>query len=934
MRDPSTPAVVIWSVLAAFALAVLPLQARTLNVAAAHLHHPLVQADAIRLSVVERGASAVLHLSAGHLAIPRLALAGKIEWRCDLAAGAAGTRSCSGPIGIVTDDGSIRSAGLVARIGSGQAEFTFTHAGSRAMLAIPLGSAAMRVSLQRIPAEWIGTPLIELWPGGEVRGGLFDIEASLQVDGSTDATIDVAGLAFNTRDGSAAGDGVDASATLRVSPQPQAHDILVDARLHGGTLRAGVARIVLPDSPVHAQLDAHAADSGYWEIRRFAWRDPQVLELEATAALDTAALAPLRSLRMHIGTMQFPQAGEHYLANVLAAQGLAGLSIDGMLTGELDVDARGLRRIDLASNALDVGERGSGIAVRGLRGRLAWSAEGTPPATRLAWKAATITGVHLPAAATRWQCLDAAMHLRGTLRTSVSGATVELSDTVVAPFAATGERFASAFSIEHLGHDSADRAFAVADLGAAGEIHLSGSVAQPHVRSHVLFHGGELLAGPVYVKLPKSRVKASLDARLEGARWIIDAFEWNDPGTVVLIASGELATQDANPVRHLRIDLQEARLEHAIDRYARSWLAAKGYAGLSGSGVISGHLGIDGSGLRGFTLDAGSVRVDDGADRFAVSGLDGRVDWDADADRPQTTLAWQSAALFGIPLGPARASLVGAGGALTLARPLAVDVLGGRLQLEKLRLQPRSARGERYAGSFAIVGIDMTKLSEVLGWPRFAGNLSGGIPEIEFAGDRIELHGGLDLYVFDGHLGVSGLVLERPFGVAPSLQADIHFENFDLDQLTSAFAFGSMSGRLNGTIGQLRLVDWRPVAMDARLRTAGGGRMSYNAVNDLTAIGGGGLSANLQTMALKMFDSFGYSELGIRCRLRDDVCSMGGIDPLPAGAVRGSADSGYTIVKGSGLPRITIVGHRRLVDWPTLVRRLREATQGQGPVVK
>jgi hypothetical protein len=62
---------------------------------------------------------------------------------------------------------------------------------------------------------------------------------------------------------------------------------------------------------------------------------------------------------------------------------------------------------------------------------------------------------------------------------------------------------------------------------------------------------------------------------------------------------------------------------------------------------------------------------------------------------------------------------------------------------------------------------------------------------------------------------------------------------------------------------------------------------------------------------------------------------MGGIEPLPtAGTDVGSSGAGYTIVEGSGVPRITIVGHRRNVDWPTLVRRLREATQGQGPVVE
>jgi hypothetical protein len=229
----------------------------------------------------------------------------------------------------------------------------------------------------------------------------------------------------------------------------------------------------------------------------------------------------------------------------------------------------------------------------------------------------------------------------------------------------------------------------------------------------------------------------------------------------------------------------------------------------------------------------------------------------------------------------------------------------------------------------------MAQLSAALGWPRFGGNLSGGIPEIELSGNTIELHGGLDLYVFDGYLGVSGLTLERPFGVAPSLRADIHFENLDLDQLTSAFSFGGMTGRLDGTISGLRLVDWSPVAFDAALRSDRGGRMSYKAVDDLTALGGGGgLSNNLQTMALRMFDTFGYRRLGIRCKLVAEVCTMGGIEAASNGAAAGSGGDSYTIVEGSGLPRIQIVGHRRLVAWPTLVDRLVEATRGQGPVIE
>ena len=81
----------------------------------------------------------------------------------------------------------------------------------------------------------------------------------------------------------------------------------------------------------------------------------------------------------------------------------------------------------------------------------------------------------------------------------------------------------------------------------------------------------------------------------------------------------------------------------------------------------------------------------------------------------------------------------------------------------------------------------------------------------------------------------------------------------------------------------------------------------------------------LQAQALRLFDEFRYARLGLGCRLRNNVCTMSGVD---------SAGDGYTIVEGAGLPRIQVVGFRRRVDWPTLVARLEAATEGQTPVIE
>ncbi len=73
-----------------------------------------------------------------------------------------------------------------------------------------------------------------------------------------------------------------------------------------------------------------------------------------------------------------------------------------------------------------------------------------------------------------------------------------------------------------------------------------------------------------------------------------------------------------------------------------------------------------------------------------------------------------------------------------------------------------------------------------------------------------------------------------------------------------------------------------------------------------------------------MFDDFGYRRIGIRCQLAEEICQMDGL---------GSAGAGFIIVEGKGLPRLTVVGFNRRVDWPTLVKRLGDVTRGESKPV-
>ena len=928
MRAPSTSRALAAIVLA-LVLGATASQARTLDLRVARLQAPGLEVAGLQVGVVEEAGGTSLRVEAARLVVAQLRYDGRLAWTCTLAA-QTGARTCSGPLAWRGADGRRLDASLTAHLERDRLALTLAQEDRRIAVSLPFaGTGAVRAELQQVPASWLAAPLAAAWPDGRLRAGSLDARISRAPEGQAGGDFSVSGLNLGTRDDAFGGRGLAASGRFTWIPQDHGMALAVDARLTGGTLHAGTRRLVLPATPVGVTLAAHTAGDGRWQVGHLGWRDPGALTLAASGKVDVAARVPLGALRVELSEARFPLAWQRYLADLPELQALGGLSLEGGLAGTLALERHGLRKLVVHLDRFSIADAARGVAVDALTGAIDWQAQGTAAVTTLRWAGITLPGLALPSAQSRWQARDGILHLAGSLDIALPAGEIDLRALRLDP-ALRGDWLAGAFSVRDFGYQNATGTVAIAGLSVDGTLRLSGEPAAPHVAARASLLGGEALAGAVYVKLPPRHVEAALELALGAEAWDVREFQWRDPGVLAVTARGRIAPGAAQPLASLQLDVDAADLGAAIERYGKTWLAARGWRELAADGAVSGQLEFDAHGLQRFSFSARDAGLHDLDGRISLAGLDGSVDWRVRGAAEPTQLAWDALELFRIPFGPARARLHSVRGALQLVEPLDVEVLGGKLRLEKLSLLPRSVRGERYAASFAVIGVDMARLSAALGWPRFGGNLSGGIPEIELVGDTIELHGGLDLYVFDGHVGVSGLTLERPFGVAPSLGADIHFENLDLERVTNAFSFGNMSGRLMGSIRGLRLVDWSPVAFDAWLRTRGGGRMSYTAVDDISAMGGGGLGANLQTMALQLFDSFGYRRLGIRCKLRDEVCRMGGIEPVPAT----DGSDGYTIVEGAGLPRISIVGHHRRVDWPTLVRRLREATEGEGPVVR
>ena len=423
--------------------------------------------------------------------------------------------------------------------------------------------------------------------------------------------------------------------------------------------------------------------------------------------------------------------------------------------------------------------------------------------------------------------------------------------------------------LSDVGLETPDGLLAAAGMRGRLQLDYSELAATRNVDARFTANAGELLFDSLYTKFPATPVAIHVQARqAPKGVWNLPVLEWKDPG--VLTATGNATLDAQSSVSDLSMALSFGDLGKARDRYLSGFLAPAGFSDLLLTGAASADLQMRGGHLTDLGATMRQVNAVDTKARFTLAGIDGDLRWTQGAPAVNSRVAWRDGALFGIGLGAADFRFSSAKGELVLGPAVAIEALQGRLVLDHLRWQaPQGEAGARFQFGLGMQALDLASLSQRLGWPAFTGSLSGKIPSARFQDDVLTLDGGLQMNLFSGNIELSKLSMERPFGVAPTLSADVSIQDIDLEPMTKVFGFGSITGRMDGHINDLRLVDWTPVAFEARLETdkdwKGKRRISQRAVNDISSVGGTGLAGSLQTRVLKVFDDFGYARIGLGC---------------------------------------------------------------------
>lgn len=433
---------------------------------------------------------------------------------------------------------------------------------------------------------------------------------------------------------------------------------------------------------------------------------------------------------------------------------------------------------------------------------------------------------------------------------------------------------------------------------------------------------GEWLAGALYLPPPEDPLEVVASGRFDpGVGLTLDRLSLAD-GQILEVDGALRAalTEEGWALQRLSVKDLEARFPGAWNRWAEGPAASMGLADVETDGRARGSLEWVRDGETTVALELDRVSFRDARERFALRGLDGRLQ--RSRDRVSAELGFSSLSLLRLPFGPGRLAVSGTPSDWGLSDALSVPLLDGAVVIDRLEVSDAERADRRLRLDARIEPLDLTALTRTLGWPEFGGQLSGRFPGVRLEGRTVAFTGGIEIEAFSGRVELDELVVERPFGTLPALSAQVDFDRLDLAEVTRAFNFGHMEGQVSGWMRDLRLLDWRPVAMNARVFThvdAGERRISQRAVENLSRLGGG-TAAALSAGVLRMFEEFPYRRAGLACRLERNICHMDGVAPHEGG--------GFYIVEGRGIPRLDVVGHRRLVDWPRLVAQLIAATRG------
>lgn len=455
-----------------------------------------------------------------------------------------------------------------------------------------------------------------------------------------------------------------------------------------------------------------------------------------------------------------------------------------------------------------------------------------------------------------------------------------------------------------------------------GVVYLESGVQLGEVSLGFLFE-----PGPEHDPQP---ITLTLDADMREDRVKIYDMVLKHPQVMTAKVSGVMHPKQDSPIDDLSLSFNTQDLGAVFPIYVQPLLFGSGLDELEIIGEVDLKIELGKSGITDFHLILGDVYAEDKAGKFHVAGLDGDIRLNSDPNIKDSGMKWHGGSIYKMNIGGSEMKLSSKGRSMRLREKMVIPIFDGELQVDDLEMKKLGLDDYSVHIESKLTPITLSEFTEAVGWPIMAGNISGEIPGVTYHKGNLTTEGGLRVNVFDGDITISKLRIEDLFDLIPTMYADVDVNNLDLGILTKTFEFGDITGKLGGSMHNLRLDNWQPVKFDARFGTPDNDksrhRISQRAIDNLTSIGGGGGTNTISRGILGMFEDFPYSKIGLSCRLVDSICYMDGVE---------ATKDGYYIVKHGFLPPwLDIKGFNNKVDWQVLLERLKNISKSESPIIE
>jgi len=457
----------------------------------------------------------------------------------------------------------------------------------------------------------------------------------------------------------------------------------------------------------------------------------------------------------------------------------------------------------------------------------------------------------------------------------------------------------------------------------------------------LILQQGELLTPYAYIGVETQPLSINAELKFNQQQLQLDALRYDHPNVLAFTSSAMVLRQQPLVIEAFQLQTKPFAIKKVYQQYLLPTLAESTFANLELAGEAQLDLSYKIDAEQRLTLKLDDVHVEEAQAaltdeieeeesvqqrrRFGLYGVNGALNWISGQEPVASTLSWDGGHLMeDVTLGGAHLDLALHEKNVSLLKHSSIPVLDGSLAISTFDLTLDDEPRFMFGG--ALTPISMEAFSQAMGWVPLSGKISGGIPKATYQNGVLTLGGAMMANVFEGQAIIRDLRVEDMFGVWPILNANFELKDLDLEALTSTFSFGKITGKLEGRIDDLYLENWKPVSFNARFATpeqdASRHRISQRAIDNISNLGGSGMSGALSRSFLSFFEEFGYARLGVSCHLENGVCEMDGVE---------AAAQGSYLVKGSGLPRIDIVGYNHQVDWALLIGKLTEiAATGVG----